>query len=171
MAVFDEDYEAEDLPPSKSQLKREDHERQKLGERLVGLSAEQIGRMGLPAELREAVSVAAKTTAFTARRRHVKHVGTLLRRIDTASIEKALEVIDRGDYAQALAFKKMEAWRDRLREGDTSAIDEILSACPGAERQRLAQLARNAKKELEAGSAVKASRALFRYLKEVSAGE
>jgi ribosome-associated protein len=168
MTAWTDDQEGADFPVSRTQRKREDHARQKLGERLVALSAEQLDGIGLPKELLEAVSVARKTTANVARRRHVKHVGTVLRRIDTAPIEKALESIDRGDYEKALAFKKIEAWRDRLRGGDVAPIEEILSACPSAERQRLSQLARNAKKEFEGGKGIKASRALFRYMKEVS---
>jgi len=168
MTEFNGGQETADLPVSRTRLKKEDHARQKLGERLVALPAEQLDRMGLPEELRQAVSAAAQTTANVARRRHVKHVGTVLRRIDIATIENALAGIDRGDDEQALAFKKVEAWRDRLRGGDTALIDEILSACPEAERQRLTQLARNARKELEAGMGGKASRALFRYLREVS---
>jgi ribosome-associated protein len=168
MAEFTEDQGAEELYVSRTQLKKEDHARQKLGERLVGLSAEQLDRIDLPDELRAAVSVARKTTANVARRRHVKHVGSVLRRIDNEPIERALGVIDRGDYEQAYAFKKIEAWRDRLREGDTALIEEILTACPGAERQRLSQLARNARKEFEGGKGTKASKALFRYLNEVS---
>lgn len=168
MTEFNGDQEPAEFPASRTQRKKEDHARQKLGERLVTLPAEQLDRMGLPEELRQAVSAAAQTTANVARRRHVKHVGTVLRRIDTAPIESALAGIDRGDDEQALAFKKVEAWRDRLRGGDTALIDEILSACPEAERQRLTQLARNARRELEAGKGGKASRALLRYLKAVS---
>jgi ribosome-associated protein len=168
MNDFPEDQETDDLYVSRTRLKKEDHARQKLGERLVGLSSEQLSRMDIPDDLREAVTVARKTTANVARRRHVRHVGSVLRRIDTEPIEKALEIIDRGDYEQAYAFKKIEAWRDRLKEGDTALIEEILSACPGAERQRLAQLARNARKEFGADKGNKASRALFRYLKEIS---
>jgi ribosome-associated protein len=167
MAEFTEDQGPEDFYVSRTQLKKEDHARQKLGERLVGLSKEQLDRMDLPDELRAAVSDAAGTTANVARRRHVKHVGSVLRRLDMAPIEKSLEIIDRGDYEQAYAFKKLEAWRDRLREGDTGLIEEILSECPGAERQRLGQLARNARREFEGGKGTKASKALFRYLHDV----
>ena len=168
MTAFTDDQEIADSTVSRTQRKKEDHARQKLGERLVALSAEQLDGIGLPNELREAVSVARKTTANVARRRHVKHVGTVLRRIDTTPIENALKGFERGDREKALAFEKIETWRDRLREGDLTLIEEILSVCPGAERQRLTQLARNAKKEFAGGKGIKASRALFRYLKEVS---
>jgi ribosome-associated protein len=168
MAEFNEGQGTEESCVSRTRLKKEDHARQKLGERLVGLSAEQLDRIDLPDELRVAVAVARKTTANVARRRHVKHVGSVLRRIDTESVEKALEMIDRGDYEKAYAFRKIENWRDRFREGDTALIEEVLSACPAADRQRLSQLARNARKEFEGGKGTKASKALFRYLDEVS---
>jgi len=47
-------------------------------------------------------------------------------------------------------------------------IDEILEKCPSAQRQRLTQLTRNAQAEFKKQAGVKASRALFRYLKQVS---
>ncbi len=135
---------------------------------MVGLSEKQLERVGLPNNLLEAVSLACKTTAHGARRRQVKHIGALLRRIDTAPIEKALNDIAQGDYEKALAFKKLETWRDQLQAGNMTLINEILTDCPQAERQQLTQLARNAKKEFEKNKGVKASRALFRYLKMVS---
>lgn len=167
MTQYIEDPETDDLPPSRTQLKKQDHARQKLGERLATLSSEQLGRMDLPEELRKAVAMAAGTTAFTARRRHMKYIGTVLRKLDIAPIERAFESIDRGDYEKAFASREIESWRDRLREGDTALIDEILRACPEAERQRLAQLSRNARKEFDESRGEKASKALFRYLKEI----
>jgi len=41
-------------------------------------------------------------------------------------------------------------------------INEILAAFPNAQRQQLAQLARNAKKEFEGNKGMKSSKALFR---------
>jgi ribosome-associated protein len=163
-----EDKAVADVPISRTRKKKEDHARQKLGERLVGLSEEQLERLDLPNELREAVSLARKTTQHGARHRQVKYVGALLRQVDTAPIEKTLDDIARGDYEKAYAFKKIESWRDQLREENPAVVEEILLACPLAQRQQLTQLARNAKKEFEGKKGVKASRALFRYLKEVS---
>ena len=163
-----EDQDAADAPISRTRKKKDDHARQMLGERLVGLSVEQLERLGLSNEVREAVSLACKTIPHGARHRQVKHVGALLRQVDTAPIEKILDDIARGDYEKTLAFKKLETWRDQLRAGNMTVVDEILSACPLAQRQQLTQLARNAKKEFEGNKGVKASRALFRYLKEVS---
>jgi ribosome-associated protein len=46
-------------------------------------------------------------------------------------------------------------------------IEEILDQCPDADRQRLTQLVRNARKDAGTAKATKASRALFRYLREI----
>jgi len=168
MILSNEDKDASDIPISKTKKKKDDRARQKLGERLVELSEKQLERVGLPNNLCEAVSLACETTAHGARRRQVKYIGSLLRGIDTTPIEKALDDIARVDYDKIFAFKKLETWRDQLRAGNISLINEILTDCPLAERQQLSQLARNAKKEFEKNKGVKASRALFRYLKKVS---
>lgn len=157
-----------DAPISRTRQKKEDHARQMLGERLVELSEIQLEGICLPDEILEAVLLAAKTAAHGARRRQIKHIGALLRRIDTAPIEKTLNVIARGDYEKKAAFKKVETWRDQLRTGNMDLVNDILAECPMAERQQLTQLARNAKKESDGNKGTKASRALFRYLKEVS---
>jgi ribosome-associated protein len=168
MTSFIEDKDSNALPISRTRQKKEDHARQMLGERLVELSENQLQRMGLPDEILEEVILASKTTAHGAKKRQIKYIGSLLRQIDITPIENALEVIARGDYEQKAAFKKVENWRDQLKEGDMELINEILEQCPLAERQQLAQLARNAKKEFEENRGTKASKALFRYLRKVT---
>ncbi|MDX9788326.1 MAG: ribosome biogenesis factor YjgA [Desulfobacterales bacterium] len=153
---------------SKTQKKNEDQLLQKLGEQLVDLPPERTDQMDMPDELREALVLARNTPSHGARRRQVKYIGTLLRQVDTAPLSQALSIIQRGDYLKAQAFKKIGLWRDALKTGDLSLVDEILSACPDADRGQLTQLARNAKNEAAAAKGSKASRALFRYLRQVS---
>jgi ribosome-associated protein len=108
-----------------------------------------------------------KMTRHGARRRQLQYVGVLMRKIDPTPIRIALENIRLGDHQKNLAFKKLERWRDALREGDPLLIEEILLACPSAERQRLHQLVRNARKEAEKGAPGRASRVLFQYLRQI----
>jgi ribosome-associated protein len=169
MTTSIKDKEAADIPISKTRKKKEDRARQMLGERLVGLSENQLERMGLSDEILEEVYLAGKTTAYGARQRQIKYIGSLLRKIDIIPIEKVLEVIDRGDYEQKAAFKKLENLRGQLREGNMELINEILEEFPLAERQQLTQLTRNAKKEFEGNKGSKASKVLFRYLKNITA--
>jgi ribosome-associated protein len=153
---------------SRTQAKNEDRALQKLGEQLVGLSYTQLEKIDMPVELREAIGLARQTTAHAARNRQIKYIGGLLRRMELSPIRDVLENIRLGDHDKAMAFKRIETWRDALTRGDSSLIEEILACCPDAERQRLTRLVRNAKKEFEADKGVTGSRLLFRYLKEIS---
>lgn len=168
MTLPPEDNDPADIPISRTRQKKEDRARQILGEKLVNLSVNQLERFNLPDEIFDEVLLAARTNTHGARRRQIKHIGALLRKIDTTPIEAALKVIAMGDYEQKAVFKRLENWRDRLKEGNLDLINDILTQCPLAERQQLAQLARNAKKEFEGNKGTRASKALFRYLKEVS---
>ena len=153
---------------SRTQKKKEARTLQKLGEQLLSLTTEQLAGIDMPDELREAVLEAREMTNHGARRRQIKYIGALAREIDPQPIIDALANIRHGDYQKAAAFKQLEKWRDDLRDGNMDRIDEILESCPSAQRQRLTQLTRNAQVEFRDQKGVKAARALFRYLKEIS---
>jgi ribosome-associated protein len=158
----------DEYPKSRTQKKKEDRALQRLGEELLTIAMDQLLSITMPEELKEAVLLGRQTTQHGARRRQLQYIGALMRKIDSAPIQKALENIRQGDYQKELAFKKLERWRDTLKEGDVSIVEDILAECPEAERQRLMQLVRNARKEAGVGKTVKASRMLFRYLRQVS---
>lgn len=166
-AISPQGQEGADFPVSRTKQKKADHALRRLGERLVGLSEQQLERLGLSDELLEAVALARKTTRLGARHRQVKYIGSLLRRVNSEPIKTALDDIARGDHEIKLAFKTLELWRDQLRNGNMTVVSEILSECPHAERQRLVQLARNARKEFDGDKGAIASKTLFRYLKEI----
>ena len=158
----------DDHPKSRTQLKKEDKALQKLGESLVDLSADQLDGIDMPGALREAILLGCKTRSHGARRRQLKYIAKLMREIDCGPIRNALQNIQMGDLKKIRAFKRIESWRDELKSGNLEIIEEVLSTCPNAQRQRLTQLARNAYANRETRKAVKSSRLLFRYLKEVS---
>jgi ribosome-associated protein len=153
---------------SRTQQKNEDRALQMLGQELVDLSSQQLQNIKIPDEILEAVRFARKITRHGARRRQIQRIRALLREVDVESIQNALITIKHGYNRQTLAFKKVEKWRDDLKEGNKVLIEEILSICPDVERQRLTQLARNANKEYLSGKGVKSSRILFRYLSRIS---
>ncbi len=153
---------------SRTQKKNEARALQKLGEQLVALPSQQLESIDISDDLHHAVIVARKTKSHGARRRQLQYIGTLMRDIDPEPIQNALENIRLGDHQKILAFKKIEKWRDELKEGNRVLIEEILNSCPEAERQRLTQLARNARHEYEAGKGLKSSKILFRYLHQIS---
>jgi ribosome-associated protein len=156
-------------PLSRTRKKKEDRALQALGEALVALPPDQLAALNLPVELSEAIQLARKTRQHGARRRQFQYIGALMRHIDTAPIQKALANIRSGDLKKAQAFKRIEAWRDGLRDGRFEMIEDILVCCPQADRQQLAQLARNACREAQDGGGPSASRKLFRYLQKISA--
>jgi ribosome-associated protein len=155
---------------SRTQKKNEDRALQKLGEQLLGLSSEQLEDIEMPEELLEAVRAAGTIKSHGAKRRQMNYIGALMRDIDHVPIRNALENIRQGNLQKSLAFKKIEKWRDELKQGNKELIEEILTSCPDAERQRLTQLSRNAGREYKSGKGVKSSRLLFRYLKQISQG-
>jgi len=153
-----------DESKSRTQKKKEDRRLQQLGESLAALSPDQLDRIEMPETLREAVRFARGIKSRGARRRQFQYIGVLMRGIDASSIREGLVSIARGSMEKALEFKRIEDWRDRLAAGEMDLVEEILMKCPALERQRLTQLARNARKETTDGKGVRSRRMLFRYL-------
>ena len=94
-----------------------------------------------------------------------------MRHIDAEPIQKALACLSESSRQASARLHKLEGWRDRLiDEGDT-ALAELLAEQPQADRQHLRQLIRNALKERSQNRPPRASRELFRYLRELLEGE
>lgn len=80
-----------ELRPSKSARKRAAHAAQALGEALIELKPHELGSLGLPEELHEAVLEARRIrTSRGGLARQRQYIGKLMREIDTAPIEVAL---------------------------------------------------------------------------------
>jgi ribosome-associated protein len=156
-----------ELEKSRTQRKKEAIALQKIGEKLIQLSDEQLRRMDLPAEIIEAIVDIRPMTSHGARRRQMQYIGSMMRDVDAAPIEQALLEIEQGEYQRAREFHRLEAWRDRLVDGDDAAMTEILDVFPQANRQRLGQLVRSARKEKQNNKPPKSARNLFRYLREL----
>ena len=156
-----------ELTKSRTQFKKEATALQKIGEKLVQLSDEQLRRMDLPAQLIDAIVDIRSMTSHGARRRQMQYIGSLMRNVDVAPVEKALLEIEQGEYQRARVFHRVESWRDRLVDGDDEAMMEILDAFPRADRQRLGQLVRSARTETRTNNPPKSARNLFHYLREL----
>lgn len=153
---------------SRSQIKREMQELQKLGEQLVELSNEQITAMTIPQEICEAVVFAKTLTKHGAKHRQLQHIGSLMRHVDPEPIRQALRDVLEGKKLEALAFKQVEKWRDEIIEGNDERTENILNRFQSVvDRQRLLRLVRNARKESKAAKGRKSSKTLFRYLREL----
>jgi ribosome-associated protein len=147
---------------SRTQLKKEDRNLQKLGERLLTLSEAQINRIDIPIELKEAVLEARNIRSNTARYRQIQYIGVLMRNVETLPLLKALEYIDAGLSLKSKSSSQSSIWFDSLISGDDSPIEEIMSQFPEADRQKLRQLIRNARKTQ------KNSKSLLSYIKTLT---
>ncbi|GAA0560921.1 MULTISPECIES: ribosome biogenesis factor YjgA [Rheinheimera] len=150
---------------SKSQIKREMHELQKLGEELVALSAAARAKIPLDDELQDALQLADKLgNKREALRRHIQFIGRLMRTRDLEPIEQALALLRNTNQAATRQFHKVENWRDKLIT-DSDAVTEFIAAYPEVDVQQLRQLIRNAKKEQEKQQPPKYYRELFQLIK------
>ncbi|HET7764631.1 MAG TPA: ribosome biogenesis factor YjgA [Burkholderiales bacterium] len=159
----------EEEKPSKTQRKREMHELQALGARLVELNSEQLAAIGLPEDLRDAIEFARRTTKHEARRRQMQYIGKLMRSVDPVPIREKLKVWDGVSAEHTARQHRVERWRDRLLEDD-SALEELRRSHPALDARHLRALARKAREERAAGAPPRAYRELFRALREIVAG-
>jgi ribosome-associated protein len=86
-----DDTEALDDRPSKSSRKRAAHAAQALGERLIALKETDLARLPLPETLLDAVREARRIKARGGLSRQKQYIGKLMRDLDTAAIEDAIE--------------------------------------------------------------------------------
>jgi ribosome-associated protein len=151
--------------PSKSQLKRDMIALQKLGVALVELGPDQLKRIELSEDLREAIVTARRITAHEGRRRQLQYVGRLMRGVDPEPIRRALEDLTGGSRKTVELMHRCERWRDRLIDDD-AALTEWLAAHPGADAQPLRALIRAARRERGSDAPPKHARELYRWLHE-----
>jgi ribosome-associated protein len=149
--------------PSKTQRKKEMHALQALGQQLVDLSRDQLARVDLPDELREAIDFAHKVTSHEGRRRHMQYIGKLMRRVDAEEVRAAIGRATGASRAAVALMHLAERWRDRLL-ADDEALTEFMAERPGADVQWLRATIRAARREHGAGQAPKSARELYRWL-------
>lgn len=156
----------EELPPSKTKIKKQMHELRDLGKELTELGKDQLAQLDIPENLRDAIREMKNISKFGAIKRQMQYIGKLMRDVDTAPILAKLDVW-KGRSQQHIAYThQLERWRDRLMEND-SALTELLAAHPEADAQRLRTLIRNSQKEMEAGRPPKNYREIYQVLREI----
>jgi ribosome-associated protein len=148
--------------PSRTELKRESDELQKLGESLLILRADLMAKVDLPDKLVEAVAEAKRITNFEGKRRQMQFIGKLMRKLDEEAVEgvrAALLEQSQGSAQETLQLHLAEQWRDRLISDD-SACGEWLQSFPSTDSQQLRALIRQARKDAPAVSAATVSQGL-----------
>ena len=152
---------------SKSQLKREMTSLQELGAQLAALSKERLAKIEMPERLRDALLDAQRFTRHEARRRQMQFIGKLMRDIDAAPLQAAMDEIKGVSEAANIRQHRLERLRTRLME-DEAVFAEVARDFPAADIQHLRQLRRNALKEALQNTPPRAYRELFRELRELA---
>lgn len=154
--------------PSKSEVKRQMLARQSLGETLTELNEKQLAQMPIEDQrLLEAIRETRRIRSKNALRRHLAFVGKLMRNLDPAPIEAALEKLYKPAKQQNEAFHQLEQMRDEVLSAGVAGIEAVLQRWPEADRQQLRQLVLQHQREEPQGKPPAASRKLFRYLREL----
>jgi len=153
---------------SRTRIKNEDRELQKLGERLITLNQAQLSAIDIPQELKDAVADARGIRSHQARRRQIQFIGVLMRSMDTTPVTRAFELLEAGVSIRKKKPSEAPVWLERLVAGDDLALDDVARACPDTDRQKLRQLTRNARKSAGTPAAAKSVNHLKRYLEELA---
>lgn len=166
-----DDYQDWDEIPekSKTQVKKEMHALQSLGEDLCKLNKDQLAKIPLPDTLLRAIQEAPKVKTNSARRRHMQFVGRLMREADYEAIQAAYQALMQVSEQHVQQFHLAETWRDRLLAGGDAEISEFVLDFPDADRQQLRQLVRLAAQEAEKQKPPASARKLFKELRALIA--
>jgi ribosome-associated protein len=158
--------ENDTLEISKSQRKRDADELLNLAKELVSMPESRLKKLPMEQQLRDEVNFARSIRAHGAKKRQLMTVGKMLRQRDNQELIDAVYNIDVKTRQMNARFHHIEAWRDRLIEGDDQDLSGLLEQTPTANAQTLRQLIRNAKKELKLDKPPASSRKLFKLLRE-----
>ena len=160
---------------SRTDLKRESTELQKLGEALLTLRADLLARLPLSDKFKDAILEAKRITNFEGKRRQMQYIGKMMRKLEADEVEQVRAALDEqanGSAADNLALHQAELWRDRLISQDDAA-GQWIAQYPSTDTQQLRALIRQARKDAvpeKPGAAVRHGRAyreIFQLVREV----
>jgi ribosome-associated protein len=152
---------------SKTRLKKEMIELQKLGEHLVTLPAAYLKKADIPHELVDAVISMKKMNTHGARRRQMQHIGVIMREVDPIQIKRVLDEFGQPRQTPEPLESDPDEPVQALINGGDEYIEDLLKRYPKADRTRLRQLVRNAKGEATKAGQTRALNALKFYLEEI----
>jgi len=137
---WDDDNETE----SKTRRKQRMTELQKMGAELMTLNKRQLDLIDLPENLLSAMREYQRLpNRHEAKRRQMQFIGKLMRAADHDAIREALDKLRAPDRQEMRRAQQIEAWGERLLQGDDETVEAFLAEWQHAERQPLRQLLRN----------------------------
>ena len=160
--------------PTRTDLKRESTELQKLGEDLLTLRLDVMTKLELPDKLISAVAEVKRITNFEGRRRQMQYIGKLMRLLSPDmldGIRTGLVEQHAPSAKETQVLHQAEQWRDRLI-ADDDAAGAWMNLSPGTDSQQLRALIRQARKDAKPekpGEALRHGRAyrdIFQLVRE-----
>ncbi len=134
---------------SRTDLKRESTELQKLGVDLLALRADLLKRLTLPDKLMDAVAEAKRITNFEGKRRLMQFIGKQMRLLAPETLDAirvALVEQHTPSALETMTLHAAEQWRDRLI-ADDDVLGQWVNTCPGTDVQQMRALIRQARKD------------------------
>lgn len=161
-----DEQQEQDLPLSKTKLKKLAKEVEELARQLTELSDQALSHLGLDEALLKEVSLARETVGRGSHKRQIKHLAGVMRQQpeEALRIKEALDALGQVALGERRQFHKLEDLRDRLCDQELfqDAFDEVLELCPNIERKTIARLARSVQQHADK----RAARELFRRLRD-----
>jgi len=163
------EFEPEYDRPSKSELKRQSNDLQKLGEQLVDAPRDRVKRVQMPEDVRDAILTCQDISNHEGRRRALQFVGKKMRTLDeeeVAIIQRTIDSWKGASKAETASLHALERRREKLL-ADDKALTTLLEENPELDVQHLRTLIRNARKEVAESKPPKAYREIFQILKDL----
>jgi ribosome-associated protein len=159
--------------PSKTQLKKDSHELQDLGEALVALPADRLEGLQIDEPLLDAIREFKRTKSHEGRRRQMQYIGKLMRRSDPEPLREAVAAMQLGRAKDALALHEAERWRAELI-ADDGALTRWTGEHPDTDVQQMRSLIRAARKDAAGAPEQRSGRAyreLFKFIRQHQHGQ
>lgn len=142
---FDHD-EEEIIWVSKSEMKRDMHELQALGEKLLKIRPGQLAEFPLKDAMLAAIEESKRIKSHEAMRRHLQYIGKLMRDEDIEAIQLCLDKLDPSSDYYLRIQAQAEQWRSKLLK-DSKMAGQWINEHPDTDRQSFRALIRAAQKE------------------------
>ena len=155
--------EPDDLPPSRSQRKRDHQALQALVRELVGLPRATLDTLPISESLRAELD-AAKRLVPKALNREIRHLARQLANADPDALRAVVDRHHQPHRDAVNALHRAERLRDQLLAGDGDGLQALIDRHPDVDRQQVRQWLRAAARESGQGAPPKSARKLFKYL-------
>jgi len=165
---FKQPFDHDEEYVSRAETKREIAIFQELGTKLVALSKSQILKLDLDELLFDNVmktkTIKINTEAY---RRQLQFIGKIMRNVDIEALQVDIKNVLNQNSNESAKLNVAEKLKEQLLSEGDSAVQDLLEKHPQLERQKLRQLIRQSKKELDKkpDEASKSSVELVKYLR------